>query len=98
MSLGHPGSGKTYFTKRLAQKQGFVRLNADALRMNMFGSFDAARQFDVETKKLGQVMFKALDTPTPDEHVIEIDGLQTFENQYRSFTKQLKQIKNYARK
>ena len=64
MSLGHPGSGKTYFTQRLADKTGAVRINADALRMNMFGSFDAAREFDKETGKLGQVIFKALDYAT----------------------------------
>ncbi|HEY8992946.1 MAG TPA: ATP-binding protein [Candidatus Microsaccharimonas sp.] len=64
MSLGHPGSGKTYFTERLAGKIGAVRINADALRMNMFGSFDAARQFDAETGYLNQVVFKALDYAT----------------------------------
>lgn len=64
MSLGHPGSGKTYFTTRLAEKTGYIRLNADALRMNMFGSFDNARDFDTQTGKLGQVIFKALDYST----------------------------------
>jgi predicted kinase len=64
MSLGHPGSGKTYFTQRLAEKTGAIRVNADALRMSMFGSFDAAREFDKETGKLGQVVFKALDYAT----------------------------------
>lgn len=64
MSLGHPGSGKTYFTQRLAEKIGAVRINADALRMNMFGSFEAARAFDKETGKLGQVIFTALDYAT----------------------------------
>lgn len=176
MSLGHPGSGKTYFTTRLAQKHGYIRLSADALRMNMFGSFEAAREFDSETNKLGQVIFKALDystvqilqagysviydvqqnekdiraktsklgsdndalpiiiwvktpveialqrgqdrdltpdqqkhdyetmkesiekhikaldPPAPDEHVIEIDGLLTFEDQYQAFRKQLEEI------
>lgn len=182
MSLGHPGSGKTYFTTRLAKKDGVIRLNADALRMNMFGSFDAARQFDAETGRLGQVIFKALDystvqilqsghsviydvqqnekdiraktsklgidndalpiiiwvktpvdialqrsqdrdltpdqqkhtyeemeasiekhvkaldKPTDDEHVIEIDGTLPFEDQYESFCRQLEEIENYARK
>lgn len=64
MSLGHPGSGKTYFTQRLAKKTGAIRINADALRMNMFGSFDAAREFDAKTGLLGQVIFKALDYAT----------------------------------
>ncbi len=64
MSLGHPGSGKTYFTTRLAEKLGATRLNADALRMHMFGSHDKAREFDVETGLLGQVIFEALDYAT----------------------------------
>lgn len=61
MSLGHPGSGKTYFTTRLAEKLGAVRLNADALRMGMFGSHQKAREFDEQTGLLGQVIFPALD-------------------------------------
>lgn len=64
MSLGHPGSGKTYFTTRLAEKIGAVRLNADALRMHMFGSHDAARKFNKETSKLSQVIFEAIDYAT----------------------------------
>lgn len=64
MSLGHPGSGKTYFTSRLAEKLGAVRLNADALRTYMFGSHDKAREFDKQTGLLGQVIFEALDYAT----------------------------------
>ncbi len=64
MSLGHPGSGKTYFTTRLAEKLGAVRLNADALRMYMFGSHAEAREFDKQTGRLGQVIFEALDYAT----------------------------------
>jgi predicted kinase len=64
MSLGHPGSGKTYFTTRLAEKLGAVRLNSDALRMYMFGSHAEAKEFDKQTGRLGQVIFEALDYAT----------------------------------
>jgi predicted kinase len=40
MFLGSPGSGKTYFSRRLAEKIGAVILNGDALRMAMFGSLE----------------------------------------------------------
>lgn len=36
--LGYPGSGKTYFSKNLADKIGAVTLNSDALRLSMFKS------------------------------------------------------------
>lgn len=63
-SLGHPGSGKTYFTQRLAKKMGAMRINADALRMNMFGSHAKAREFDEQTGLLTRVIFQALDYAT----------------------------------
>lgn len=64
MSLGHPGSGKTYFTTRLSEKLNITRLNADALRMYMFGSHDAAREFNKQTGLLGKVIFEAIDYAT----------------------------------
>jgi predicted kinase len=36
MMLGHPGSGKSYFTRQLAPKLQAVRLNADHMRTLMF--------------------------------------------------------------
>ncbi|HUD11585.1 MAG TPA: ATP-binding protein [Candidatus Saccharimonadia bacterium] len=36
MMLGHPGSGKSYFTKQLAPKLGAVRFNADHMRKRMY--------------------------------------------------------------
>lgn len=36
--IGQPGSGKTYFATRLADRLGAVRLNSDATRIAMFGS------------------------------------------------------------
>lgn len=40
MLLGVPGSGKTYFSERLAEKLCGVRLNSDAMRLAIFGSLD----------------------------------------------------------
>lgn len=38
--LGFPGSGKTYFATRLAEKLQAVTFNSDALRLSMFGSLE----------------------------------------------------------
>lgn len=38
--LGVPGSGKSYFARNLAEKQGYVRLNNDAMRLGIFGSLE----------------------------------------------------------
>lgn len=38
--LGFPGSGKTYFATRLAEKLQAVTLNSDAMRLAMFGSLE----------------------------------------------------------
>jgi len=35
-TLGHPGSGKTYFSERLAEERGYFHLSADKLRLMMF--------------------------------------------------------------
>lgn len=43
MFVGVPGSGKTYFAKRLAQKLHAVTINSDAIRLSMWGSRDAIR-------------------------------------------------------
>lgn len=34
--FGYPGSGKTYFSERLAKHEGFVHLNADRTRLMIF--------------------------------------------------------------
>ena len=39
--LGVPGSGKSYFARRLAQETGMLRLSSDAMRLAIFGSRDA---------------------------------------------------------
>ncbi len=64
MLLGHPGSGKTHFSKQLAEEIGAVRVNADAMRVSMFGTVDAAKAFDAETGLLSKLTFGALDYAT----------------------------------
>jgi predicted kinase len=61
MFLGYPGSGKTYFSERLAKKTGAVRINADALRVRLFGTIEAAKAFDAQTGLLNKLTFNALD-------------------------------------
>lgn len=61
MFLGYPGSGKTYFSERLAKEIGAVRINADALRVRLFGTIEAAKAFDKETGLLNKITFNALD-------------------------------------
>lgn len=34
--VGYPGSGKTYFSEKLAKKNGFVHLNSDKVRSELF--------------------------------------------------------------
>lgn len=38
--VGFPGSGKTYFARRLAEQLPAVTFNSDALRVAMFGSIE----------------------------------------------------------
>lgn len=61
MFLGYPGSGKTYFSERLAKETGAVRINADALRVRLFGTIEAAKAFDAQTGLLNKITFNALD-------------------------------------
>ena len=42
--LGFPGSGKTYFSKRLAKQLKAITFNSDALRLSMFGSLETIEQ------------------------------------------------------
>ena len=173
--IGMPGSGKTYFASRLAEKIGAVRINSDAMRLAIFGSNDrieairaskqsfllnsqvfgamhySAKQIlerghcviyeaqqtkrrnrreieriadecgavpiliwiktDVEVAKsrgasrratedthqyteekmefLADHFAKSLESPQPDENLIEISGEVSFEEQYKSFQAQL---------
>lgn len=42
--LGPIGAGKSYFARQLADEIGIVRLNADAIRLAMYGSVEAIRE------------------------------------------------------
>ncbi len=35
-TMGYPGSGKTHFSEKLAEQEGFVHLNADRERLRLF--------------------------------------------------------------
>lgn len=60
MLLGHPGSGKSYFARQLAERISAVRINGDAMRKAMFGSFERAREFD-QKEPINPMVFGALD-------------------------------------
>jgi predicted kinase len=46
MMLGHAGSGKSYFARHLSEEDSLLRLNADAIRGAIFGSREAALNFE----------------------------------------------------
>lgn len=48
--LGFPGSGKTYFSKRLAKRLKAITFNSDALRLSMFGSLETIEQIRTQDK------------------------------------------------
>ena len=50
--LGYPGSGKSYFSQKLSEKIGAVRINGDALRIALAGSIKKVR--DMQTHHLNQ--------------------------------------------
>lgn len=64
MFVGVPGSGKTTFAKRLANKLNAVVLNSDAIRLSMWGSLEAIRKAhdNKEARALNkQLTFGAMD-------------------------------------
>ena len=64
MFLGYPGSGKTHFAKRLAEKNGITRLNADATRVAAMGTIERAREFNQATGILNSIVFGMIDYAT----------------------------------
>ena len=56
LMLGHPGSGKSYFTKQLAPKLHAVRFNADHMRTSMYDDPD-----DVRNRANNPYVFGAID-------------------------------------
>lgn len=62
MFLGSPGSGKSYFARRLAEKIQAVRLNGDSMRMALYGSVEGiAQQVDRDRDQLNKQTFGAID-------------------------------------
>ena len=90
--LGFPGSGKTYFSKRLAEKLHAITLNTDALRVAMFGSLeriDEIRHSDNE--RLYEDVFGAMDYATKQallaSHSVVYDAQQTKRENRRNIEK-----------
>lgn len=60
--LGFPGSGKTYFATRLAERLQAVTLNSDALRLAMFGSLEKIEKIRERQRwRLYEDVFGAMD-------------------------------------
>ncbi len=60
--IGFPGSGKTYFSTRLAKKLPAVTLNSDALRLAMFGSLERIDEIRAtDNQRLYTDVFGAMD-------------------------------------
>ena len=59
LMVGHAGSGKSYFARRLSTDRGYVRLNGDSMRMALWGSLDVVQIQPVEVRREG--IFEAVD-------------------------------------
>lgn len=60
--LGFPGSGKTYFSTRLAERLEAVTLNSDALRLAMFKSLETIEHIRAtDNPRLYEDVFGAMD-------------------------------------
>ena len=60
--LGFPGSGKTYFATRLAERLQAVTLNSDAMRLSMFGSLERIEHIrQTDRPRLYADVFGAMD-------------------------------------
>ena len=53
-TLGFPGSGKTFFSRRFAKERGFFHLNSDRVRGEIFST-------PVYNKKENDAVFRAMD-------------------------------------
>ncbi len=63
--IGFPGSGKTYFSTRLAKRLPAVTLNSDALRLAMFESLERIEEIRATDKpRLYTDVFGAMDYAT----------------------------------
>jgi hypothetical protein len=62
MFLGVPGSGKSYFARRLAKEINAVRLNGDSMRMALWGSLEEIEKVYAVDRSAGNKMtFGALN-------------------------------------
>ena len=61
MFLGVPGSGKSYFAKKLAKKIDAVRLNGDSMRVAIWGSIDKVESARSKGKNVNRKAFRAID-------------------------------------
>lgn len=92
--LGLPGSGKSYFGSRLAERIDAVWLNSDKIRTEMYGKDRERSPYQNPTMSDEKLMkHKGLiELPRKDELTITIDGTEDFSHQYASFSKQLGSI------
>lgn len=80
--LGFPGSGKTYFATRLAEKLQAVTLNSDAMRLSMFGSLERIEHIrQTDNPRLYVDVFGAMDYAAAQAlragHTVIYDAQQT---------------------
>ena len=63
MFLGVPGSGKSYFARKLADTIGAIRLNGDSMRIAIFGSVENIESIyeSSSRKTLNSYTFGAID-------------------------------------
>ncbi len=90
--LGFPGSGKTYFSKQLAEELNAVTLNSDALRISMFGSLETIEQIRANDRsRLYDDVFGAMDYAARQTllagHSVIYDAQQTKRENRRNIEK-----------
>lgn len=90
--LGFPGSGKTYFSRQLAEKIHAVTLNSDALRLSMFGSLAIIERLRAaDNSRLYTEVFGAMDYATRQTllagHSVVYDAQQTKRENRRGIEK-----------
>lgn len=62
MMMGYPGSGKSFFSRQLAETLGFKRFNADTIRTELYGRPDA--QYFI--KNTDKIVFGLLNERTEE--------------------------------
>ncbi len=90
--IGFPGSGKTYFSTRLAEKLHAVTLNSDALRVSMFGSLEKIEEIrKSDNARLYDDVFGAMDYAARQTllagHSVIYDAQQTKRENRRNIEK-----------